>query len=155
MGQLAVGIVLIIGGSFAESPAIVLLGLILVLVEGVHLWWARRGLTGVEYRRHLPRHHAVVGLPGRGHQVAPRVADGRRPGLRDQGHIALGEGFHQGGGALPPVAVVITGEGLADLVVSEQLAGGAGVFGGDEADLAEEPQRPQSDVFEVADGGGD
>ena len=61
MGPVVLGIALVAGGSFAESPAIVLLGLVLVIVEGVRLVWSRRGLDGIEYRRHLPRPYGVVG----------------------------------------------------------------------------------------------
>src|SRR5262249_59407823 len=35
------------------------------------------------------------------------------------------------------------------------MRGAPGVFGGDDGDLAEYPQRPQRDVFEVADRRGD
>ncbi len=61
MGRIAIGVALVVGGSLAQSPTILLLGLVLVLVESVRLLWARRGLGGVEYRRHLPRRHCVVG----------------------------------------------------------------------------------------------
>lgn len=61
MAQLAFGILLVVGGSFAESPAIVLLGLVLVLVEGARQVWTRRGLEGVEYGRRLPHPRAIVG----------------------------------------------------------------------------------------------
>lgn len=61
MGQLAFGIVLVVGGSFAQSPAIVLLGLVIILVEGVRQVWTRRGLEGVEYRRRLPHPRGIVG----------------------------------------------------------------------------------------------
>jgi len=61
MGRLAVGLAFVVGGSLAESPTILLLGLVVVLFEGVRLLWSRRGLGGVEYRRHLPHRQCVVG----------------------------------------------------------------------------------------------
>jgi uncharacterized protein (DUF58 family) len=61
MGQAALGIAFIVGGSVAESPAIVLLGLALVFVEAIRQVWARRGLDGIEYSRHLAQPRGVVG----------------------------------------------------------------------------------------------
>jgi uncharacterized protein (DUF58 family) len=61
MGQVALGIALILGGSVAESPAIVLLGLALVFIEGIRQVWARRGLDGIEYARHLRHPRGAVG----------------------------------------------------------------------------------------------
>ncbi len=61
MREIALGVALIVLASFLEVPAIILLGLVLVATGAVLEVWARRGLEGVEYRRHLPRQHAVVG----------------------------------------------------------------------------------------------
>ncbi len=61
MGQLGLGIVLVLVGSFLGIPAIVLLGLVLALAEAVREVWARRGLAGVTYERRLPHPRGVVG----------------------------------------------------------------------------------------------
>ncbi len=63
MGQLDVGFVLVIVGSWLASPPIVLLGLVLVIGEGIRRLWARRGLRGLEYTRTLARLRGVVGDP--------------------------------------------------------------------------------------------
>jgi len=61
MREVALGVALVVGASFLGSPAIILLGLVLVATGGVRELWARNGLGGVEYRRDLPRARAVVG----------------------------------------------------------------------------------------------
>jgi uncharacterized protein (DUF58 family) len=61
MGQLALGLLLVVAGSFAQVPAIVLLGLVLALVEAVRQVWVARGLAGVRYTRRLPHPRGVVG----------------------------------------------------------------------------------------------
>jgi uncharacterized protein (DUF58 family) len=59
--EVGVGIVLVLVASFLGVPAIILLGLVLLATGAAREVWARRGLHGVEYRRHLPRSRAVVG----------------------------------------------------------------------------------------------
>jgi uncharacterized protein (DUF58 family) len=59
--EVGLGIALVILASFLAVPAIILLGLVLVATGAVREVWARRGLRGVEYRRHLPLQHVVVG----------------------------------------------------------------------------------------------
>ena len=49
------------------------------------------------------------------------------------------------------VVLVEAEERCLDLVVPEQVTGAPRVFGGDQIDFAEHPQRPQRDVLEVAD----
>jgi uncharacterized protein (DUF58 family) len=61
MGQLALGLLLVVAGSFAAVPAIVLLGLVLALVEVVRQVWVARGLARVQYSRRLPHPRGVVG----------------------------------------------------------------------------------------------
>jgi len=52
---------------------------------------------------------------------------------------------------LSPVA----DEGLRDAIMVQELGRVAGVLCGDDIDLFEDAQRPQGDVLEVPDGGGD
>jgi len=59
--ELGLGIALVVLASFLAVPAIILLGLVLVATGIVREVWARQGLEGVEYRRHLERERAVVG----------------------------------------------------------------------------------------------
>jgi uncharacterized protein (DUF58 family) len=59
--EIALGIALVIVASLLDVPAVILLGLVLVPTGAMREVWARRGLDGVEYRRHLPRSRAVVG----------------------------------------------------------------------------------------------
>lgn len=61
MREVALGIALVVFASFLDVPAIILLGLVLVPTGAIREVWARRGLEGIEYRRHLPRSRAVVG----------------------------------------------------------------------------------------------
>ena len=61
MGQLWLGVGLIVLGSLITSPPIVLLGLVLAVADAVRAAWARRGVAYVEYRRTLGQRHAVAG----------------------------------------------------------------------------------------------
>jgi uncharacterized protein (DUF58 family) len=51
LGLAAIGLVFV--GAFMGVPIVAVLGLIAGALEGVHLVWARRGLSGVRYARHL------------------------------------------------------------------------------------------------------
>jgi uncharacterized protein (DUF58 family) len=51
--QAVAGAVLILGGSFLELPVAILLGIVVLLLEVVHLVWVRYGIDGVSYRRRL------------------------------------------------------------------------------------------------------
>ena len=46
-------LVLITAGSLLAVPIAILLGAVTLLLEVVHAAWARNGLSGVRYRRHL------------------------------------------------------------------------------------------------------
>ncbi len=61
MSEVALGIFLVVIASFLGVPAIILLGLVLVATGAVQEVWGRRGLDGIEYRRHLPSPHGIVG----------------------------------------------------------------------------------------------
>ncbi len=63
MGQFAVGLILIVLGSWLAAPPVVLIGFILALSEGVRQVWVWRGMRGVEYRRRLPLPKGIVGDP--------------------------------------------------------------------------------------------
>ncbi len=60
-GRALLGIALLLGGSIAGTPLIVVLGLATLVFEAVRLVWRRRGLTAVVYDRRLARDRAVVG----------------------------------------------------------------------------------------------
>lgn len=60
-GRAALGVVLALGGSLAATPVVVLLGLAIVLLEGIRALWRRQGLEDVEYARQLSTARAVVG----------------------------------------------------------------------------------------------
>ena len=47
------GIALVLVGSVLDAPIVIALGLVTLLLEGVHAVWARRGLRDVTYTRRL------------------------------------------------------------------------------------------------------
>lgn len=54
MTSRAVGAIgLIVFGAITNVPIVIILGLFAVGLEGIHITWARRGLTGVHYLRRL------------------------------------------------------------------------------------------------------
>ena len=53
--------VLILAGSLLGVPIAILLGTVTLLLEVVHWVWARDGLDGVRYRRHLGARHVAFG----------------------------------------------------------------------------------------------
>jgi len=61
MGQFALGLALVLAGSWLATPPIVLLGLVIAFAEGVRQVWVRYGMAGVEYRRSIPEPRVVVG----------------------------------------------------------------------------------------------
>jgi len=65
------------------------------------------------------------------------------------------QGVEDGGDSGGLVVGVEAEEGCGDGVTGEELAGDAGVLGGDEGGVAEDAEGAEGDVFEVADGGGD
>jgi uncharacterized protein (DUF58 family) len=54
-------LVLILGGSLLAVPIAILLGAVTLLLEIVHAVWARSGLEGVRYRRHLGSRRVAFG----------------------------------------------------------------------------------------------
>lgn len=60
-GRALLGIVLVLGGSIAGSPPVIVLGLAAVLFEGIRGVWRQRGLEALVYERRLARERAVVG----------------------------------------------------------------------------------------------
>ena len=103
-GRLAVGIGLILFGSLFAGPIIVILGLAVVLFEGLRLLWARRGLHALHYERRLPVDRVVCGdaIPLEvvvwNHKRLPlswvRVDDETSPGVggRDRELVARDDG---------------------------------------------------------------
>jgi Uncharacterized conserved protein (some members contain a von Willebrand factor type A (vWA) domain) len=53
--QGVVGITLLLAGSFLGVPVAVVLGIVVLLFEGVRLLWSRRGLADIHYTRRLGR----------------------------------------------------------------------------------------------------
>lgn len=53
------------------------------------------------------------------------------------------------------IEVVIAGERRMDVEMGEELLGVAGVFRGDDRYLFQDAERPEGDVFEIADRGAD
>jgi hypothetical protein len=60
-GRAVLGVALALGGSLSGAFVVVLLGLAIVLLEGIRALWRRRGLADVEYTRRLSTNRAVVG----------------------------------------------------------------------------------------------
>ncbi len=55
------GCVLVVVGAVSGASAVVLLGLVVLLLAGIHAVWARWGLRDVDYRRTLATDRAVYG----------------------------------------------------------------------------------------------
>jgi hypothetical protein len=93
-------------------------------------------------------------LDGHGDEFVTRVADARHTSLGNQRHVALGETLQDIGSLASLVLLKEAGDGGSDAVTSEELSGGAGVFGSDEGHLLEHPKRPQSHLFQIPDRSG-
>lgn len=52
-GRVLAAMLLIVVGSALDVPIAVLLGVVVLLLDVVHAVWARRGLEGIRYERHL------------------------------------------------------------------------------------------------------
>ena len=102
------------------------------------------------------RHHGNVLGGALGHQLLPWVADGRGPGVRDQGAALAGQqAVHQFISAGVGVVAVIAHHGFLDAQVVEQLHRHAGVLGGDEVHRLQRLRRPGRKIPQVPNGGGD
>src|SRR4051794_11184299 len=55
----ALGVILL--GAVLGVPVVAVLGIVVVMLEVAHAIWARRGLRGVRYRRHLATHRMAWG----------------------------------------------------------------------------------------------
>jgi uncharacterized protein (DUF58 family) len=55
------GLGLILLGAVLGVPVVAVLGIVVVMLEVAHAIWARRGLHGVHYRRHLATHRMAWG----------------------------------------------------------------------------------------------
>jgi len=107
-------------------------------------------------RRTRDRHDRDAGRQRATHQVISGIRDPRRTRVGDERHRRAGlEPRHEGRRPLALDGVVVAGERARDAVALEQRARAARVLGGDEVDLAEDAQRPQGHVLQVADRGGD
>lgn len=60
-GRLALGVGLLLLGGLFGGPVIVILGLAVVLFEGLRIVWSRRGLDGLAYERRLAADRVVWG----------------------------------------------------------------------------------------------
>ena len=81
------------------------------------------------------------------------VGDERHASVADESDAcALLEGEDEFGGASEFVVFVVADERLANVVVSEELLGVAGVFAGDLIHFLEDANSAKGDVLEVANG---
>ena len=93
---------------------------------------------------------------GLGDEFGAGVGDGRGAGVGDEGDACASlECVEEFFGAAGFVVQVIADGGCGDAEVVQELRGLAGVLAGDAVGGAEDAQRAESDVFEVADGCGD
>ena len=77
-------------------------------------------------------------LDGCRHQVQAGVADHRRAALRDEGDVTVLQRSQKAGNPRFLVVLVVADETGADGVACQELAGCAGVLGGDERDFAQD-----------------
>ena len=111
-----------------------------------------RGDRGEDGRRARDRHDPpALGGP-RGHELAARVADGRRAGVGHEREVGAAAQVLQ---ELPvparPAAGVVAHEPRLDLVARQQPPGDPRVLGRDERHRPQRLERPERDVAEVAD----
>ena len=107
-------------------------------------------------RRAGHRHDRHAGGERATDQMVARIGDSRRARVGDERHRRAGlEPRDEGRRPLALDGVVVAGERARDAVALEERARAARVLGGDEIDLAEDAQRPQGHVLQVADRGGD
>ena len=98
----------------------------------------------------------MAGIACASHQLEAGVGDERRPGVRYQCNaLAGGEPGHQLRAGRRGVVLVVGGERRGDAVMVEQPSCDAGVLAGDQIGRGQGLERPQRDVAQVADRGGD
>ena len=96
-----------------------------------------------------------TGSDGRSGDLSAGIGNAGRAGIADDGDArALLQLCHELLGARALVVHVIAHGGRANLEVVQQLLRLPGVFAGDAVYLTQHAQRPQGDVFEIADGRG-
>ena len=89
-------------------------------------------------------------------EVVGRVGDARRAGVGDQGNVPpLLQQAEQALRLGHLVVVVVAQQRAGDVEMGQQLAGVAGILGGDQVHAAKDAQGAQGDVVEIADGRGD
>ena len=88
--------------------------------------------------------------------MAPRIGDRRRARVRNDGDAVAGQQAADERRRFLILIVLVQARRRGDNgIAREQVRGAARILSGDERDLAQHPQRPESDVFEVADWRGD
>ena len=60
-GRVLAAVALILAGSVLSVPIAILLGVVMLLLDVVHAAWARGGLVGIRYRRHLGARRSPFG----------------------------------------------------------------------------------------------
>lgn len=60
-GRVLAAVALILAGSLLSVPIAILLGVVMLLLDVVHAAWARGGLAGIRYRRHLGARRSPFG----------------------------------------------------------------------------------------------
>jgi hypothetical protein len=99
------------------------------------------------------RHYLDSVTQAQTHQPAPRIANSGRAGIGDQRDLrALFQFDHNFRGACDFVVLVIAHQALLNVEMREQLQRLARVFAGDRVRFFQNPQRPQWNIFQVADG---
>ena len=89
-------------------------------------------------------------------QVVARIGNQRRTGIGDQCHILTRLQAAEEAAALIPLVVLMAGrQGRGDPEMLQQARRMPGIFRGDQTHLRQYPQRPRTDVFQIADGRGD
>ncbi len=97
--------------------------------------------------------HAV--FAAQRHQLLPRIADGRRPRVGDQGaHLAAQQPLQNGLSRRRPVVLVVAHQRLSDVKMVQQLHADPGVLRRDKIGLGQRLHRPGRQVAQVADGRG-
>ena len=102
---------------------------------------------------------AVTGMsifPGPGHQGGTGVGKSWCAGITYQSHGHAGlQLTYQFRTALSIIMSMVTDQWLGYLVMIQKFPGPAGIFGSDEIHCLKNVKGSQSNIFQVADGGGD
>ena len=101
-----------------------------------------------------PRHNfdAAPQHANLGDKLHARIGDRRHAGIRHEGYGAGGETAEHARRGRGFVLLAVADQRRVDTAVREERTGPPRVLGGHQRHLAQDPYRPQTDIFEVADG---